>query len=852
MDDKEKDIIENNLLEKDLESEKDEDLENYNHGNISGTNLSQELKDSFLSYAMSVIVDRALPDVRDGLKPVHRRILYAMNDLSIYANTAYKKSARIVGEVIGKYHPHGDTSVYDAMVRMAQPFSTNEPLVDGHGNFGSVDGDGAAAMRYTEARMSKIAMEMVRDLEKETVDFQDNYDATEKEPKVLPSRYPNLLVNGSTGIAVGLATKIPPHNLIETIDGCIKLIDDKDTNLKELMQIIKAPDFPTGGQILNLQGLYKAYETGRGNVIIRAKAEIERYKQKSAIIIKEIPYEVNKTSIIEKIAVLVKDKVLDGIVDLRDESNRDGMRVVIELRRDVNPEIMLNNLFKYTNLQSTYSIYMIALVNGKPEQLSLIEILKHYIEFQIEVIQRRTIYDLNKAEQRQHILNGLIKVLNDVDRAIQLIKESKDPEEAKIKLMDEYVLDDVQAKAILDMKLQRLTSFEIDKIVKEHEELSIKINEYKLIISSREKKEEILKDELTQLKKYGKERVSTLLFDENLNIENEDLIKERDVIVTVTKNGYIKRIDADQYKTQRRGGVGVTNIKMHDDDFVEKMINTSTHQDVLIFTNLGRVYKLRAHQIPEGSKISKGIPVVNLINFMENETIQAITPLKEYKENQYLVMLTKKGYIKKSETLLFENINSNGKIAIALEEDDELLDIKPVKEDNIIIIASKLGLGVKFSSNTLRPMGRTARGNLSIKLRENDTIIGFAVLESEEDEILLISEKGIGKRTKSSEIRLLSSRRGKGVILIKITEKTGNLAAIKVVDDQKDLICSTDQGIVIRTHVKDISTLSRNSQGVIIIKIKDEQKVATITIDDIQEENLEEDELTEKEGIENV
>lgn len=852
MDDKEKDIIENNLLEKDLESEKDEDLENYNHGNISGTNLSQELKDSFLSYAMSVIVDRALPDVRDGLKPVHRRILYAMNDLSIYANTAYKKSARIVGEVIGKYHPHGDVSVYDAMVRMAQPFSTNEPLVDGHGNFGSVDGDGAAAMRYTEARMSKIAMEMVRDLEKETVDFQDNYDATEKEPKVLPSRYPNLLVNGSTGIAVGLATKIPPHNLIETIDGCIKLIDDKDTNLKELMQIIKAPDFPTGGQILNLQGLYKAYETGRGNVIIRAKAEIERYKQKSAIIIKEIPYEVNKTSIIEKIAVLVKDKVLDGIVDLRDESNRDGMRVVIELRRDVNPEIMLNNLFKYTNLQSTYSIYMIALVNGKPEQLSLIEILKHYIEFQIEVIQRRTIYDLNKAEQRQHILNGLIKVLNDVDRAIQLIKESKDPEEAKIKLMDEYVLDDVQAKAILDMKLQRLTSFEIDKIVKEHEELSIKINEYKLIISSREKKEEILKEELTQLKKYGKERVSTLLFDENLNIENEDLIKERDVIVTVTKNGYIKRIDADQYKTQRRGGVGVTNIKMHDDDFVEKMINTSTHQDVLIFTNLGRVYKLRAHQIPEGSKISKGIPVVNLINFMENETIQAITPLKEYKENQYLVMLTKKGYIKKSETLLFENINSNGKIAIALEEDDELLDIKPVKEDNIIIIASKLGLGVKFSSNTLRPMGRTARGNLSIKLRENDTIIGFAVLESEEDEILLISEKGIGKRTKSSEIRLLSSRRGKGVILIKITEKTGNLAAIKVVDDQKDLICSTDQGIVIRTHVKDISTLSRNSQGVIIIKIKDEQKVATITIDDIQEENLEEDELTEKEGIENV
>lgn len=848
MENNEKDIIENKEIENEELKEKEDELLNYNHGNISNTDLSQELKDSFLSYAMSVIVDRALPDVRDGLKPVHRRILYAMNDLSIYANTQYKKSARIVGEVIGKYHPHGDTSVYDAMVRMAQSFSTNEPLVDGHGNFGSVDGDAAAAMRYTEARMSKIAMEMVRDLEKETVDFQDNYDATEKEPKVLPSRYPNLLVNGSTGIAVGLATKIPPHNLQETIDGCIKLIENKDVSLRELMAIIKAPDFPTGGQILNLNGLYKAYETGRGSIIIRSKTEIERYKQKSAIIIKELPYEINKLAIIEKIATLVKDKVLDGITDLRDESNRNGMRVVIELRRDVNPEVMLNNLYKYTNLQTSYSINMIALVNGKPEQLNLIQILKHYIEFQIEVIQRRTIYDLKKAEQRQHILNALIKILNDIDRAIQLIKESKDTEEAKQKLMNEYDFDDIQAKAILDMKLQRLTSFEIDKIVKEHQELTIKIGEYKFIISSREKKEEILKEELSELKKYGKERVSTLLLDENLNIENEALIKERDVIITVTKNGYIKRIDADQYKAQRRGGVGVANIKMHDDDNVDKMFRTSTHQDVLIFTNLGRVYKLRAHQIPEGSKASKGIPIVNLVQFMENETLQTITPVKEYNENEYLVLLTKKGFIKKTETLLFKNINSNGKIAILLEEGDELLEIKLVEENDIIIIASKNGLGVKFSSNTLRSTGRTSRGNLTMRLVENDLILGFAVVKNEEDELLIISENGFGKKTKTSEVRLLASRRSKGVKLMKITEKTGQLAAIRVIDDNKDLICSTDQGIVIRMHIKDISTQSRAAQGVRIIKLKDEQKVQTIAIDEMQEDKQEIELVLENEG----
>lgn len=837
-----KDIeIKNDILEKENEEEKEINTE-HNHGNIAPTDLSQELKDSFLSYAMSVIVDRALPDVRDGLKPVHRRILYAMNDLSIYANTAYKKSARIVGEVIGKYHPHGDTSVYDAMVRMAQGFSTNEPLIDGHGNFGSIDGDGAAAMRYTEARMSKIAMEMVKDLDKETVDFQDNYDATEKEPKVLPSRYPNLLVNGSTGIAVGIATKIPPHNLIETIDATIKLVEDKDTNLKDLMQIIKAPDFPTGGILLNYAGLYSAYSTGRGNVIIRAKTEIEKNKNKVSIIVKEIPYEVNKLSIIDKIARLVKDKVLDGITDLRDESNREGIRVVIELRRDVNPEVMLNNLYKYTQLQTSYSIYMIALVNGKPEQLNLIQILKHYIEHQIEIINRRTIFDLKKAEQRQHILNALIKVLNDIDRAIQLIKESKEVDEAKEKLIKEYDFDDIQAKAILDMKLQRLTSFEIDKIVKEHQDLEIKIQEYKEIIASRQKKELILIEELKELKKFGRERVSTLSFDENLSIENEDLIPERDVIVTITKNGYIKRIDADQYKTQKRGGVGVSNIKVNDDDYVDKMITTSTHQDVLIFTNFGRVYRLRAHQIPEGSKTSKGIPVVNLIDFLENETLQSILAIKEYNDKNYLVMLTKKGFIKKTTTEEFKNINSNGKRALNFNDEDELLDIRVVEENDILIIASEKGLGIKFEANLLRPMSRIAKGNLTMRLREDDNILGLAVAKSEDDEILIISEKGYGKKTNISEIRL-TSRRAKGVFLLKVNESTGNLAAIRIVDDTKDLICSTDQGIVIRTHIKEISKLSRTAKGVRIIKLKDEQKVSTIAIDDSQEVSKEDENI---------
>lgn len=822
-------------IEKDIEDEeKDIDIQ-HNHGNIDLIDLSQELKDSFLSYAMSVIVDRALPDVRDGLKPVHRRILYAMNDLSIYANTAYKKSARIVGEVIGKYHPHGDSSVYDAMVRMAQNFSINEPLIDGHGNFGSVDGDGAAAMRYTEARMSKIAMEMVRDLDKETVDFQDNYDATEKEPKVLPSRYPNLLVNGSTGIAVGIATKIPPHNLLETIDATIKLVEDKNTDLKELMQIIKAPDFPTGCILLNYPGLYQAYSTGRGNVIIRAKTEIERNKNKASIIVKEIPYEVNKLSIIDKIARLVKDKVIDGITDLRDESNRDGIRVVIELRRDVNPEVMLNNLYKYTPLQVSYSIYMIALVDGKPKQLNLIQILKHYIEHQIEIINRRTIFDLKKAEQRQHILNALIKVLNDIDRAIQLIKESKEVEEAKDKLIKEYDFDDIQAKAILDMKLQRLTSFEIDKIIKEHQDLQVKIQEYKEIISSRQKKEEILVQELKELKKYGSPRRSLLSFDESLSIENEDLIPERDVIITVTKNGYIKRIDSDHYKAQRRGGVGVTNIKVNDDDYVEKMITTSTHQDLLLFTNFGRVYRLRAHQIPEGSKNSKGIPVVNLINFLENETLTSILPIKEYNENNYLVMLTKKGLIKKTATKEFENINSNGKRAINLDQDDQLLEIKVVEENDIIIIASENGLGIKFLANLLKPLGRNTRGNLTMKLQQDDNVLALAVAKSEEDEILIISEKGFGKKTNIKEIRQ-TSRRAKGVFLLKVDDKTGKLAAIRIIDDTKDLICSTDQGIVIRTHIKDISKFSRTAKGVRIIKLKDEQKVSTIAIDDIQED----------------
>lgn len=821
-------------------------LADFKDGKEEPVEIVNEIKDSFLDYAMSVIVDRALPDVRDGLKPVQRRILFAMNELNILPGSAHKKSARIVGEVIGKYHPHGDSSVYEAMVRMAQDFSYLHPLVDGHGNFGSVDGDGAAAMRYTEARMSKVALDLVKDLEKETVDFIANYDGSEQEPKVLPARFPNLLVNGVKGIAVGMATSIPPHNMQEVLAGTIALIENPDMPLADLMNIIKGPDFPTGGEILDLNGLYRGYLTGQGRVVIRSIVEIQETKSgKAQIIIKEIPYLVNRKLLIEKISELVKDKIVDGIVAIADESNRKGTRLVLDLRRDVIPEVVLNNLYKYSQLQSSFAINMIALVNGVPKQLGLIPILKNFIEFQIELLIRKTKFELKKAEARIHIIKGLIKALSAIDLVVKLIKESKTPEVAKTKLIENLDIDEVQAKAILALTLQRLTSLEIDKIHEEHQELLSKIEYYNLILSSPDKQKEIIKGDLQELMaKYTKPRRSILNLSTSLDIENEDLIPRKDVIITVTENGYVKRIDADQYRVQSRGGVGASGIKINEDDKVQVILKTSSHDQILIFTNFGRVYQLKAFKIPEASKQGKGLPLVNLIDFQEKEHFQCITNLSPDLENGYLFFLTKGGKIKKTHDSEFSRVNANGKKAIQLLEGDELLQAVHFEGNPFIMIATKLGQALKFKSDTLRPLGRTSQGVRSITLAEGDEIIGCSVVKDEETDVLVISEFGLGKRTQAKEYRT-TSRVGKGVKTIKITEKTGKLVALIVASDQQDLIASTDLGVVIRTPISEISRTSRNTQGVKIIKPAEGSKVQTITLD----ESFQPEEISEPTAI---
>ena len=794
--------------------------EEHNHGKIKEINITSEMKTSFLSYAMSVIVSRALPDVRDGMKPVQRRIIYAMNDLGMYADRPHKKSARIVGEVIGKYHPHGDSSVYEAMVRMAQPFNYREPLVDGHGNFGSVDGDSAAAMRYTEARMSKMAMELVRDLDKNTVDFVDNYDNSEKEPSVLPARYPNLLVNGASGIAVGMATEIPPHNLGEVIDGTLAYIKNKDITISELMQHVKGPDFPTGGQILGLTGLREGYETGNGKIAIRATTEIVHYKNKSAIIITEIPYQVNKTRLIDKIAEIVKDKVVEGITDLRDESNRKGMRVVIELRKDVIPEVMLNNLYKYTQLQTSYSLNMIALVNGQPKTLNLKEMIAHYVDHQVEVIQRRTQYDLEKAEARQHILEGLIAALNDIDRAIEMIKESKTGDEAREKLIQAYELTDVQARAILDMRLQRLTGLEIEKIRAEHVELGMKIKEYHEVLASEGRKFEIIYEELLEIKqRFANPRLSQINLHADLSIENEDLIPVEDVIVTVTNQGYIKRMPVDEYKSQNRGGVGVTGMRVHDDDFVEQMGLTSTHDYHLFFTNKGRVYKIKGYEIPDLGRTAKGLPIVNLLNFDKDETLASFTSIKDFEcEESYLFFTTKNGIVKRTPVTDFQNIRTNGIIAIALKEGDELLAVGVTNGQKDIILGSVSGKSIRFAESDVRPTGRNTSGVIGMRLEEDEYIVGGGVIPSNEHDILVISEKGFGKRTSVNEYRQ-QKRGGKGVLTLNVTERNGKLSALRVVTDNDDLIVISNRGIVIRTPISQISRTSRVTQGVKVIKL---------------------------------
>ncbi len=800
-------------------------------GLVKEINISSEMKTSFLNYAMSVIVSRALPDVRDGLKPVQRRILYGMSTLGMSADKPHKKSARIVGEVMGKFHPHGDSSIYDAMVRMAQPFSYRMPLIDGHGNFGSVDGDGAAAMRYTEARMSKIAGELVSDIDKNTVDFIDNYDGSEVEPSVLPARFPNLLVNGSTGIAVGMATNIPPHNLGEVINGLLAFMDNEDIDVNELMDYIKGPDFPTGGQILGLTGLRSAYETGRGIIAMRASSEIVTHKNKSSIIITAIPYQVNKSTLIEKIADVVKNKIVDGITDLRDESNRKGMRIVIELRRDVEPEIVLNNLYKYTQLQSTFGINMIALVKGQPMMVTLKDILKNYLEHQIVVVNRRAIYDLDKAEAREHILEGLLKALHDIDRAIEIIKASKTTEDARNALMETYLLSEIQARAILDMRLQTLTGLQIERIEAESTDLLVKIKDLKEIIESHERKVSIVKEELLAIKdKYADARLSEINLSEDLSIENEDLIPVEDVIITVTNNGYIKRMNVDHYKTQNRGGVGMSGIKVHEDDYVEHMLMTSTHDYHLFFTNKGRVYKIKGYQIPKLSRQAKGLPIVNLLSFDKDETLANFTSVKNFEdEDQYLTFVTKKGIIKRTPVSDFKNIRTNGIIAIGLKDGDELLNVRTTDGTKEIILGASNGKAIRFAETDVRPVGRTAAGVRGMSLGKDDEVVGIAIIQNLSEEILVITEKGYGKRTDVEEYRL-QMRGGKGVKTINITDKNGRLSTLRTVTNDDDLIVISDKGVVIRTHVDQISQTKRATQGVRIIKLRPDHKVSTIAL----------------------
>ena len=821
---------------------------NKSRDHVKEINISSEMKTSFLNYAMSVIVSRALPDVRDGLKPVQRRILFAMNELGMTSDKAHKKSARIVGEVIGKYHPHGESSVYEAMVRMAQPFSYRMPLVDGHGNFGSVDGDGAAAMRYTEARLSKLAGQLVRDIEKKTVDYIDNYDGSEKEPSVLPSRYPNILVNGSTGIAVGMATNIPPHNLTEVIEGLLAYMQNKEITTQELMEYVKGPDFPTGGEILGISGLIQAYETGRGSIVNRAKTEIVEFKNKSAIVVTAIPYQVNKTTLIERIAQLAKDKVLDGITDLRDESNRNGMRVVIELRRDVNAHVMLNNLYKHTQLQQSFNFNMIALDKGQPKMFSLKDMYEKYLDHQIEIVLRRTVFDLEKAEARQHIVEGLIKALNDIDRAIQIIKQSKTAEDARDALITTYDIDDIQARAILDTRLQRLTGLEIEKLQQEHEDLKLKIVDFKDIIAKDDRKLTIIQEELQQIKtQYHEPRLSEINLTEDITIENEDLIPVEDVVITITNNGYIKRMSLDQYKSQNRGGVGMAGIKVHEDDYVEHIELTSTHDYHLFFTNTGRVYKIKGYQIPRGSRQSKGLPLVNLLALNPDERLASMTCVKDFDdEKAALTFVTKNGIVKRTLVSEFKNIRQNGIIAVNLRDNDELINVSLTDGTKDIILGASNGKAIRFNESMVSTVGRTAIGVKGMNLSSNDAIVGVAIIDPnrENEDILVITENGFGKRTKTDQYRP-QNRGGKGVKTLNVTEKNGALKTLTVVTDENDIIVVSDRGVVMRTDASKIAQTNRATQGVTIIKLKNDQKVSTVAIvphqDDEEEETTNQD-----------
>jgi len=799
---------------------------------IHEVDLKERMETFYIDYAMSVIAARALPDVRDGLKPVQRRVLYSMIELNNGPDKPHRKSARIVGDTMGKYHPHGDSSIYGALVNMAQDWSMRYPLIDGHGNFGSVDGDGAAAMRYTEARLSKISMELLADLNKDTVDFVPNFDDTEKEPVVLPSRYPNLLVNGTTGIAVGMATNIPPHNLREITNAVVKLIDNKieenrETTIDEILQIVEAPDFPTGGVILGKRGAEEAYRTGRGKIYVRAVSNIETLPNgKSRIIVTELPYLVNKSKLIEKIAELVKEKKIDGITDLRDESSREGMRVIIELRRDVNANIILNKLYKHTQLQDTFGVIMLALVNNEPKVLNLLEMLQCYLSHQEDVVTRRTKFDLNKAEERDHILQGLLIALDNIDEVIEIIRSSANANEAKERLCERFGLSDAQAQAIVDMRLRALTGLEREKIQNEHEELIKLIAELKAILADEKLLLKVIKDEMLETaKKYGDDRKSAIGMDE-YDINNEDLIPHENVVIALSSLGYIKRMTVDNFKSQHRGGKGIKGMNTIEDDYIEDLLMTSTHHYVMFFTSFGRVYRLKAYEIPEAGRTARGTAIINLLQLNPGEKISAIIPVKDYDEGRNLFMVTKKGIVKKTPIIEFSNVRKNGLAAINLRDDDELIEVKSTDKDTHIFLVTKDGMCIRFLETDVRATGRTSMGVIGMNLEDQDEIIGMQ-LDHQGDSLLIVSSKGLGKRTELSEFKL-QKRGGKGVKCYKITEKTGDVVGVKAVTDDNEIMMITNEGVIIQIPMNDIKTIGRITSGVKVITLNEGVTVAKI------------------------
>lgn len=825
---------------------------------IIDTEIADKMKSSYIEYAMSVIVSRALPDVRDGLKPVHRRILYAMNKLNLDPSKGYKKCANIVGETMGKYHPHGDSAIYDALVRMAQDFSMRYMLVDGHGNFGSIDGYPAAAHRYTEAKLSKIAVEMLSDIEKNTVDFTDNYDSTEKEPTVLPSRFPNLLVNGSSGIAVGMATNIPPHNLKEVIDGLLKIIDNKieenrETKIEELLDIIKGPDFPTGATILGKAGIRMAYMTGRGRLRVRSTANIETTKTgKERIIITEIPYQVNKSRMIEKIAELVKDKKVEGITDINDESDRNGIKVVIECRKDANANVILNQLYKYSQLQESYSVNFLAIVDGVPKTLNLKEILEYYLKHQEEVVTRRTQFELDKALKRAHIVEGLLKALDFIDEIINIIRSNKDIKDAKTILIDKFDFTVEQVDAICEMRLRSLSGLEREKLDEEFAKLSSIIDELKSILGSENRLLQVIKEEFLQIKaKFGDERKTAIVQDEG-DLYIEDLIEDEMSVITMTHLDYVKRLPLSTYKSQNRGGKGIIGMQTRDEDFVKNLFLSSNHSFIYFFTNKGKVYRIKTFEIPEAGRTAKGTPIINLLQIESGEKITAVIPVKQNKNNEeidkdeYLIMTTKKGIIKKTKISMFNNIRKMGLIAVNLREDDELISVKKITDGKQMFLATKLGMSIKFNQEDIRELGRNATGVKAITLNEDDEVVASEVIEKNK-KILIVSEKGFGKCTLSDEYRL-QSRGGKGLKTYKITERTGNVIDVKMIDEKEELIMVTSDGVIIRIRAKDISTTSRVTQGVKLINVSDDVKVMSVA--KISEDYIENEENIEEESIE--